>query len=104
MHMATKTKNETLSDTLNTITQQAGIVLMTAAVTLGMIEVPEHAGRIVVPNQPAYASAGQHDAGGFGGFGGAGSDNSLRRESEETHPHHITYSVAQRTPGRTRGI
>ena len=92
MFMATKTKTKNTLDSITEVTQQAGLVLMAAAVTLGMIEVPEHSGKIIVPNQPAMALAGQQEG---------GSDNALRREKEETHPHHVSYGVSQRTPGRT---
>lgn len=94
--MATKTKNPTVIDKLSEVTQQAGLVLMTAAFTLSLIELPEHSSRIIVPNQPALALAGQQETG--------SDSNSMRREKEETHPHHVSYGISQRTPSRTRGI
>lgn len=93
--MSNKIKNPNLYDKLAEVTQQAGLVLMTAAFTLSLVEIPEHSSKIVVPNQPALAMAGQHQS---------GHDNSMRREKEETHPHHMSYSIAQRTPSRARSI
>jgi hypothetical protein len=92
--MSTKTKNtKTKTDALGTLAQQAGLILMTAAMTIGMVEMPDEAKRAVVPHQPAFAFAGTEQ--------GGNDPNSIRREREETGPHYISYSVAQRTPGRT---
>lgn len=93
--MPTKTKNtKTPIETLAQVSQQAGLLLMAAAVTIGMIELPEHPNnKVVVPNQPAFAIANNG--------GDANPNNPLRRESEETGPHYISYSVNQRTPSRT---
>jgi hypothetical protein len=86
-----KTKNQaTTSDKVLDLAQQAGIVLMSAAVTLGMLELPEHPNsKIILPNQPALAVAGQNS-----------DNNPIRREREETAPHFISYSEVQRTPTR----
>jgi hypothetical protein len=82
---------KTTTETLTTISQQIGIVLMTAAATVGMLELPDHLGaKVVVPNQPAFAFASESTEGA----------NPLRREREESAPHYISYSVSQRTPGR----
>ena len=71
---------------------QAGLILMAAAATLGLLELPEHSNKIVVPNQPAFALSPQfNDPNG----------NTLRREREEVAPHYVSYSVTQRTPSRT---
>jgi hypothetical protein len=96
--MSTKTKNiKSNTEKLGEVTQQLGLLLMTAAFTLGMVEMPEHAGqKVVVPNQPSFAFAHDLNQG-----EGNGSDNALRREREEAGPHYISYSTAQRTPGRT---
>lgn len=85
--MATKTN----SNKIVQLSQQAGLLLMSAAVTLGMLELPDRATRIVVPNQPAFAWANEKEQ----------NQNTLRRESEETEQHYISYSVAQRTPARS---
>ncbi len=93
--MSTKTKNtKTPIETLSKTAQQAGLLLMTAAVTMGMIEVPEHSSKVVIPNQPSFAFAGNSGENNH-------SDNTLRREREEAGPHYVSYSTAQRTPGRT---
>lgn len=87
----------TLTEKLNIVAIQAGLVLMTAAATLGMVEAPEHSSKIIVPNQPAFAMATapvDHAA-------SSESSEPIRREREETHPHHLSYSTSQRTPGRT---
>lgn len=94
--MSTKTKKKTNTlpiDQLSEIAQQAGVVLMTAAVTLGMLELPEHGNsRIVLPNQPVLATAGENEG---------SRDNAIRREREETAPHFVSYSEVQRTASRS---
>lgn len=92
--MSTKTKTTDALDQLADAAQQAGLLLMTAAATVGMLEFPDHANRIVVPNQPALALAGESQMTGD-------QNRSLRREKEEVSEHSVSYSVAQRTPGRT---
>lgn len=94
--MGTKTKKpsktEVFTDNLTDIAQQAGVVLMTAAATIGMLEIPEHPNKIaIVPSQPVIAMAGP----------GAAGENQLRREREETAPHFISYAETQRTPARS---
>jgi hypothetical protein len=93
--MPTKTKKvPTKSEKLCELAQQASMILMTAAVTLGMTELPGHPDkRIVLPNQPAFAWANDK--------GESNNNNTLRRESQETEQHYISYSVAQRTPARS---
>ena len=93
MSVKIKSKHSRLSaDKLGEITQQAGLLLMTAAVTFCMVELTEHPGtRIVLPNQPALAHVSDNNGG----------DNPIRREREEAGPHHISYSTYQRTPGRS---
>lgn len=73
------------------IAGQAGLILMTAAVTLGMLEMPDHTNsKIVLPNQPAFAFAGDNQE-----------NNPVRREREESAPHFISYSEVQRTASRS---
>ena len=85
-------KTKTSKDKLVQASQQAGLALMTAAVTLGMLELPDHPNsKVVVPNQPAFAFT----------YDKEGTDNNpIRREREDTEPHYISYSVSQRTPSR----
>lgn len=92
--MSRNTKNtKTALEQINTVAQQAGLILMTAAATVGMLELPDHsAGRIIVPNQPALALAGEN---------AEVNNNTLRREKEEVEQHYISYSVTQRTPARS---
>jgi hypothetical protein len=88
---------KTTTESLAKISQQIGMVLMTAAATVGMFELPDHPrAKVVVPSQPVFAFATQ--------LSNDGGSNPLRREREESAPHYISYSVAQRTPGRTGRI
>jgi hypothetical protein len=91
--MSTKTKKtKTASESLADLAKRAGILLMSAAATTGMLELPDHPNaRIMVPNQPAFAFVNEDDE----------LNNPIRREQEETMPHYISYSVTQRTPSRS---
>ena len=91
--MSNKTKTKTNLDKASDFAQQAGLLLMTAAATIGMVELPHHPDKrnIIVPNRPAFAVAPQSGEQG----------STLRREREETAPHYVSYNVSQRTPGRT---
>lgn len=90
-------KTKTNKNTLEQITdasQQVGLLLMTAAVTLGMVEIPQHPNsKIVLPAEAIYAQVGG---------AGAGEENNgtLRREKEEHGPHFVGYSNIQRTHAR----
>ncbi|HVX24412.1 MAG TPA: hypothetical protein VG992_03675 [Candidatus Saccharimonadales bacterium] len=89
--MSVKTKSSQVVDQIHQAAEQAGLVLMSAAVTLGMIEMPDHPNaRIVLPNQPILAVEENSEL-----------NNPLRREKEEVEQHYISYSVAQRTPARS---
>jgi hypothetical protein len=91
--MSTKTKiSDSTVDQLGKIAGQAGLILMTAAVTLGMVELPDRPNaKVVLPNQPAFAFADENDE----------ANNPIRREREESAPHFISYSEIQRTPSRS---
>jgi hypothetical protein len=91
-----KTKESIINtEKVTDIAQQTGVLLMTAAVTLGMLELPDHPNsKIVLPNQPALAIAGEHTS----------ENNPIRREREETAPHYVSYNVSQRTPGRSSKV
>ncbi|GAC1498996.1 MAG: hypothetical protein NVS1B10_01280 [Candidatus Saccharimonadales bacterium] len=93
--MLTKTKNKnkpiTAGDQAKEATKKAGMILMTMAATLGMVELPDHNSRIILTNQPAFAQVTSSDQ----------YKSSLRREREEISPHYISYNVAQRTTGRS---
>ncbi len=93
--MSNKTKtNISALDKIGEISQQAGLLLMTAAVTLGMVEIPEHVNnKIVLPVEAVYSQVG--------GAGANDETNStLRREKEESGPHYVSYSSIQRTHAR----
>lgn len=82
-------------DQIQDFAANAGIVLMTAAATVGMMEVPEsHNKQVVLPAQPVYEFS--NPASGVDTHG-----SELRREKDEVHPHSLGYSVNQRTAGRT---
>jgi hypothetical protein len=91
-------KSKTAIDTVSDIATSTGVLLMTAATTLGLVDVPAHPDRrAIVPNQPIFSFANataEQEAQG----------NQLRREREETGPHYISYNISQRTPGRTGKI
>lgn len=93
--MPTKTKNtRNVTDKLVDAAQNAGLLMMTAAVTLGMLELPGQDKRVIVPNRPVFELAENSEA-------INPNNNPLRREREETGPHYISYTVAQRTPSRS---
>lgn len=93
--MAKKTKTQQALDQVQDVATNVGLVLMTAAATVGVMEIPEHPNKIALPNAPIMALPGAS--------GGQGTEpaNRIRTEREETEAHYISYSVAQRTPGRT---
>lgn len=91
--MANKTKSKKTLDQIGNATQAAGLLLMTAAVTLGMVDIPEqHREKVVLTQQPVFAEIGNSES---------QSNNPIRREREESAPHFISYSTIQRTPSRT---
>lgn len=93
--MANKTKNQkTLTDNLTTAAAHMGIVLMTAATALTVVELPHEERRAVVPStQPAFAFAGPAEHAGP-------QSHEIRREKEEIHPHQLAHSISQRTAAR----
>lgn len=97
MLLMSKNKNKiTTTDKVAELAQQTGILLMTAAVTLGMLELPEHPNsKVILPSQPALVEAGENNN---------ELNNPIRREREEAAPHYISYNVTQRTPGRSSKV
>lgn len=90
--MSNKTKTNATLDKVTEVASQAGLVLMTAAVTLGMLEMPDHPNsKIIMPNQPSFVLAGENEE----------ANNAIRREREDTVPHYISYSEVQRTAARS---
>jgi len=91
----TKTKTSPdLTKQLVGLSDKIGILLMSAATTVGMLEMPDH-GRsrlpVIMSSRPVFAFANQN----------VNENNPLRRERDETAPHYISYSVSQRTPARS---
>ncbi len=85
----------------NHVARNTGLILMTLAATLGMVELPEHPNSKIVLNvQPVFAFATENTAENTA----IESKSSQRREREEAGPHYVSYSAAQRTPGRTGRI
>ena len=81
-------------NTVESVGQNIGLLMMATAATLGLLDFPDHPkAKVVLAAQPVYAYA-QTTAG----------VNPLRREREESAPHYISYSAVQRTPGRTGRI
>jgi len=92
MVQKSKINNTFKSETLSEVGSQLGLMLMSLAVTMGMLEMPNHTNsRVVVPTQANLAFAINNDE----------FNNPVQREREETAPHFISYSAIQRTPGRT---
>ena len=89
MSSKTKTVENTLNQ-LSTIAQHLGLFMMTTAATVSMLELPDRLNKVIIPNQPALALAGERSE----------NPNPLRREKEEVEQHYISYSVTQRTPAR----
>lgn len=79
---------------LDILSKNAGMLLMSVATVTGMLELSTHnLANKVAPQQAAYSFAGNNL--------NYDTNNPLRREKEEAGPHYISFSTAQRTPGRT---
>ncbi len=89
--MSEKTKTETV-DQIVAKAQQAGVGLMAVAATFGMVNPSDHDKRVILPSQPVFSLVNEPTEQG---------GSTLRREREEAGPHYISYTVAQRTPGRS---
>lgn len=91
--MYLKNKNhQKLTKRIASLSAQAGILLMSAATTFGLVELPNHNRiQVIVPNRPLMAFANEKTS----------NNNPLRREREETETHYISYSISQRTPARS---
>ena len=87
-----KNNTKNITERLPELGQQLGMLLMTAAAIVGMLEITDHPNKVMVGNQqPVFAYAGH-----------SGDDqNAQRRERDETGPHYTSYSIGQRTPSRT---
>lgn len=82
----------TTVDHLAQLAQQAGIMLMAGAATVGMLEPSAHDDRrIVVPNQPTFAFANEDEE----------LNNPIRNEREDVSSQYVSYSETQRTASRS---
>ncbi len=73
-----------------------GVLLMTAATVVGMLELPDHAAsanRFILPGQVVRVEA-SNDLEQL-------ANNPVRRESEETTQRYVSYAQTQRTPSRS---
>lgn len=96
MAIKTKNKNKTAIK-LHNLTAQLGILLMTAATTLGTLETSTHLkSPIILPTRAVFANENVNNE--------MEKENPIIREREESPPHFISYSVTQRTPGRSGKI
>lgn len=75
---------------INQSMKHMGMIMMTLAATVGMVELPEqHAKAVTAPQAIVFATETPD------------SSHTQRREREESGPHYVSYSAAMRTPGRT---
>ncbi|MDB5169497.1 MAG: hypothetical protein JWO41_853 [Candidatus Saccharibacteria bacterium] len=87
---------ENITDGLTSAAQNLGLVMMATATTLGLVETGDHQiTKAALSVQPVFAVAQ---------IGPEGNSPFRRERTEETGPHYISYSVGQRTPGRTGKI
>lgn len=76
---------------INQTIKHMGMVMMTLAATVGMVELPEqHAKAVTAPQAIVFATQTPDS-----------SHATERRAREEAGPHYVSYSAAMRTPGRT---
>ncbi|MFI5271395.1 MAG: hypothetical protein ACHQT9_05145 [Candidatus Saccharimonadales bacterium] len=86
-----KNKNQTITQKVASLSAQAGIIMMAAAATAGVMDMNDHQKiKVIVPNQPIFAYETENTE----------TNNPVRSQREETAPHFISYNVSQRTPGR----
>jgi hypothetical protein len=86
-----KNKNQSISQKVANLSAQAGIIMMAAAATAGVMDMNDHQKiKVIMPNQPVFAYETEN----------TGANNAVRTQREETAPHFISYNVSQRTPGR----
>lgn len=97
--MANKTNIQTdAKQALNNLAANAGLLLMTAAATTLMLELPDHPNaRATLNTQPVFNAPGSTVEQQM-------PDNQLRRERDEVGPHYISYGVSQRIPSRSGKI
>lgn len=84
--------NITTFDQVNATAAHAGLLLMTLATALGVVELPHREATATVSQSANVIKAEMP---------GEMQGSTQRREREESGPHYVSYSAAQRTPGRT---
>ncbi|HSX47761.1 MAG TPA: hypothetical protein VLF63_03230 [Patescibacteria group bacterium] len=91
--MSNKTKIQNKNTTtVKNIYKNLGLLLMTSATALGLVELHNHSkNQAVVNTRPVFAFQEESN----------NNLNSLRTERNETVPHYISYSETQRTPSRS---
>ncbi len=81
-----------ITDRIQKISEQAGMVLMTMAAITGMLDLQTHTDtRVVLPGQPSFALSNDYNE----------LNDPIRREREDPAPHYASYSVTQRTHSRS---
>lgn len=89
--LKTKTVIKSSSESISSLASQLGILLMSVAAVTGMLELQDHpTNRIIIPGQPNLAMANELNE----------LNSPIRREREDSSPHYISYTVAQRTHSR----
>jgi hypothetical protein len=92
--MNSKIKTENLSNKFNNLSYGLGVVMLSLASTYGMLDLPQHArAQILSTSRPAFAYANSND--------NSGKNNPIQKTREETEQNYVSYSVSQRTPGRS---
>lgn len=92
--MSEKQKINTTNELLSQIGLNAGLTLMALATAIGIVEIPDHLKVRTEALVPVRANMSQINQ-------EISQENSFRREREESGPNYISYSVSQRTPGRS---
>jgi hypothetical protein len=89
--MSIKNRKKSNTQKLRNLGTQAGVMLMAAATTVGLMDMQEHQSvKVIIPNQPTFAFETENTQ----------LNNPILREREESAPHYVSYEVAQRTPSR----
>jgi hypothetical protein len=91
--MSNKIKKLSTAEKLTDLSAKLGIIIMSAATTLGMVELPSHikAPVLVSTSKPAFAYNSNESNG----------SNPMSRERDDITAHYISYNESQRTPSRS---
>ena len=89
--MLIKNKKTSSKQKLRNLSAQVSVMVMAIATTLGVMDMQDHQSvKVIIPNQPTFAFETNNTE----------LNNPIQREREESAPHYVSYSVAQRTPSR----